>query len=211
MLVQWRHIEKCLQRINPTSPSCNMTIRDLYITTVITIIVIVAGASTLFRVLRYVTTPLLRRMGIYRYWSPLFLTQRFGSRTLEMHLGTSWDFLRQRDLTQRRLLRHVSDGLMALLDEAEAGRIPWSFRLRGTMSFLTEKTSRSLGFTTRRPNALEWLAFALNWPELCLLHSVARKRLSFVDIRRVHIIHATIGDLLSMRPRLSALTSVYHL
>lgn len=127
-----------------------------------------------------------------------------------MHLGTSWDFLRQRDLSQRRLLRHVSDGLMALLDEAEAGRLPWNFRLRGTMSFLTEKTSQSLGFTTRRPNALEWLAFVLNWPELCLLHSVARKRLTLVDIRRVHIIHTTVGELLTKRPRFRALTSATH-
>src|SRR5262245_60550380 len=98
-----------------------------------------------FRVLRYATTPLFRRLGIYRYYSPLLLTMPT-PRGLQLHLGTSLDFLRAADVSPRTSLRLLNEGLLALCEAVERGEIDKSTVLVGTTYFLRDDTLRRFGF-----------------------------------------------------------------
>jgi len=160
------------------------------------------GAMVLFRCLRFVTTPLLRRMGIYRYYSPMFLTVPFGVRTLELHLGTAWDFFRRRNLNQLELLMHLGRGLLALLEAVDRGEVRADTRLRGTMCFLSTETMQKIGFQTRPMNVLEGALFLLNYPEICLLQSLVKGRVCLVNLNQVRMFKASVHDLLRTRDRL---------
>lgn len=163
------------------------------------------GAMLLFRCLRFATTPLLRRLGVYRYYSPMFLTVPFGTRTLELHLGTAWDFFRRRNLNQLELLTYLGRGLLELLAAVERGELRSDIKLRGTMCFLSEETMQKIGFQTRPMNVLEGALFLMNYPEICLLQSLVKGRLCLVTLSHVRMFKASVHDLQRTRDRLSDL------
>ena len=162
----------------------------------------VCGTVLCFRIGRWITTPLLKELGIYRYYSPMFFTQPFGTGRLELHLGTTWDFFAQKNVTQQVLLRHLGSGVKGLIEAIKAGEVPLDTKLRGTMYFLSSTTLERLGFHVRQPLPLEYVAFVSNYLEICLLQTIVRRRLSFIDIRRVRMINATAGELLLHEPHL---------
>lgn len=155
----------------------------------------VCAAVLAFRLGRYITTPLFRRLGLYRYYSPMFFTQPFGSGRLELHLGTTWDFFAQKNVRQQLLLHYLGVGVAGLIAAIKSGEVPLDTQLRGTMYFLSSHTLERLGFHVRKPLPLEYVAFASNYLEICLLQTIVRRRLSFIDIRRVRMINATARDL----------------
>ena len=164
------------------------------------------GAIVVFRIGRWITTPLLRKLGLYRYYSPMFFTQPFGRCRLELHLGTTWDFFSQRRVSQHVLMAHLGTGMKGLITAIKNGEVDQKTKLRGTMYFLSNTTLESLGFSVRRPLPLEYIAFAANYIELCLLSSIVKHRISFVDIRRVRMINATAADLVAHEGEMLRLT-----
>lgn len=155
----------------------------------------VCGAILAFRLGRYITTPLFKRLGLYRYYSPMFFTQPFGPGRLELHLGTTWDFFSQKNVSQQILLSHLGVGIKGLLDAIRSGEVPMDTKLRGTIYFLSSHTIKRFGFVVRKPLPLEYVAFLSNYIEICLLQSIIRRRLSIIDIRKVRMINATARDL----------------
>ncbi|HLP28020.1 MAG TPA: hypothetical protein VK147_05215 [Candidatus Didemnitutus sp.] len=163
----------------------------------------ICGAVVAFRIGRCVSTPLLTWLGVYRYYSPMFFTQPFGRGRLELHLGTTWDFFAQKNVTQQVLLTHLGMGVKGLIETIKSGSIPLDTKLRGTMYFLSSPTLERLGFRVRQPLPLEYVAFVANYLEICLLLTLVRRRVSFIDIRRVRMIDATALDLVSHEHRLA--------
>ncbi len=137
----------------------------------------------------------------------MFFTQPFGRGRLELHLGTTWDFFSQRSVSQQILLTHLGSGIKGLVDAVKNGEVHPTTKLRGTMYFLSNTTLESLGFRVRKPLPLEYIAFAANYIELCLLSSIVKHRISFVDIRRVRMINATAADLVAHEGEMLRLVS----
>jgi len=144
-------------------------------------------------------------MGVYRYYSPMFLTVPFGAKTLELHLGTAWDFYRRRNLNQLQLLMYLGRGLLELLSAVDRGEIGADTKLRGTMCFLSSDTMRRIGFNTRSMNVIEGILFLMNYPEICLLQSLIKGRLCFVNISHVRMFKASVHDLQRSRDRIATI------
>lgn len=153
----------------------------------------------LFRLVRFLSTPLLRAMGFYRYHSPMFFTMPFGAKTLDMHLGTTWDFMQLRDRSVPTMFRHVCSGLLDICDKVEAGQIASDVQLRATMYFLSARRLQRFGFTCRRMNAAETIAFLANYVEVCFLHSLMKQRPCLINIRDVRIVTVKSAELLRHR------------
>ncbi len=173
---------------------------------VVTLLAILVGVG-MFRLLRFVSTPWLRALGVYRYYSPMFFTMPLGKKVLDMHLGTAWDFMWLRDRSATTMLTYLTEGLLAMCDAAERGEVVPQQQLRGTMYFLSPSTMEKFGFRVRPMRWYETLAFVLNYLEVCLLHSVMKRRLCWVDMRCVRIVEASVAELLEQRERIVGLHS----
>ncbi|MCU0329830.1 MAG: hypothetical protein MUC47_02505 [Candidatus Kapabacteria bacterium] len=153
----------------------------------------------MFRLVRFLSTPLLRAIGFYRYHSPMFFTMPFGAKTLDMHLGTTWDFMQLRDRSVPTMFRHVCSGLLDICDKVEAGQIAADVRLRATMYFLSAERLQRFGFTCRRMNVAETVAFLANYAEVCFLQSLMKQRICLINIRDVRIVTVRGSELLQQR------------
>ncbi len=159
------------------------------------IVLVTLLGSFLFRLLRWITTPLLRYMGFYRYYAPLFFIQPFGNNRVELHLGTTWDLMKAQRLTPQAIMSSLVMGISGLVADAKRGRLQPALKVRATTYFLSESTLRRFGFSVRRPNMLEYLAFIGNYAEVCLLRSIVAGRPQLIDLRRVRMAETTVQTL----------------
>ncbi len=150
---------------------------------------IVAGIFlfiVLFRTGRFLTTPLLRRIGFYKYYAPLFLTMPAFPhfRTREIHLGTSFDFVKNGALHPHETMWHMAEGLVHLGEAVRRGEIPRDMIFEGTTHYLTEQTLDRFGFTVHQLTVFQRMLFVLNIPELVMLQSIARRRPTLIHMRQ---------------------------
>ncbi len=149
----------------------------------------------IYRFLRYLTTPLLKKLGIYRYYSKMFCTVPYGFKTLEVHIGTSWDFFRLQKVNPSVLLYHLAEGLHNLCAEIECGKIAPETKIRANLYYFSSATVAKFGFTSRRPNLFEWLVFSLNYIELCIMLSISYGKLTRVRFENLKVIEGVANQL----------------
>jgi hypothetical protein len=149
----------------------------------------------LYRLSRYLTTPLLKKVGVYRYYSRMFCTAPYGFKTLEIHIGTSWDFFRLQKVNPSVLLYHLAEGLHNLCAEIESGKIAPETKIRANLYYFSDATVEKFGFKPRRPNLLEWFVFSLNYIELCIMLSISYGKLTRVRFENLKVIEGVASEL----------------
>ena len=165
---------------------------------------LILAAVFIFRLLRYLSTPLLRSMGFYKYYSPMFCTMPFINNQLDIHLGTSWDFFRAGKLTPRKILLYLAEGLYNLNKAIQNGEVDGNKMLRGNVFYLKRETFEKFGFTARKLNTFEFILFLLNYIELCILQSISMRKLTFISFRNLTILTIKAKDLNNYSMRLES-------
>jgi hypothetical protein len=127
------------------------------------------GVVAAFRLLR-AALPTAGQVGLCRYHSALLYTTGVGRRR-EIHLGTTTDFLAHDDPRRRLLLARLAEGLLALCDDVDRGRLAPDVHLTGTTDLLRDGTAHRLGFHSSPPGPIR-LAFTLTaWTQVSLLQT----------------------------------------
>lgn len=161
----------------------------------------------LWRILRYITTPIFKKIGIYQYHSPMFFTISLTPKLYEIHLGTSWDFFKMQEINPRLQLIYLSQGLLNLCEKIEAGLISRKAVIKGNIYFFKDSSVAKFGFRIRNLNFYELLLSFLNFIEASLLMSISYKRFSIVNINNFKVIYITANDLLKNKQKFRFLLS----
>ncbi len=95
---------------------------------------------------QFITTPIFRISGIYKYYSPMLLGYMPNDIQIDLHNGGSFDYLFVMtnfkigiDIRNRILLYHL-EGLMNIIKQIENGSIPKSLNIVGTSYFFDKRT-----------------------------------------------------------------------
>ncbi|MCB0722476.1 MAG: hypothetical protein KDC42_09230 [Ignavibacteriae bacterium] len=150
-----------------------------------------------YRFLRYITTPLARKLGIYKYYNDVFFTVPGSMNRVEVHLGTAWDFFKMKKVNPKIFLYYTADGFYKLCEAIERGEVKNDRVYVSTICFFTDSTLTKFGFRTRKLYIREMIIFSLNYFEQCLLQSLSRGRISVVDLRIVRKLTLTTEDLIA--------------
>ena len=159
----------------------------------------------------FATTPLLRAVGFYRYYSPFLCAMVPTRRRLDIHLGTTFDHAltvwrgEPGRVARNRVLVGALDGLLAIAGEVEAGRLPEAVRVEGTSWFFTERAAQRLGFELARPTWLGRLIPFVIALDITAMASVTQGQLTLPRVHRVHRAVTTGARLLARRSHLEAL------
>jgi len=155
---------------------------------ILNIISYLAGFIIAFRVIRYITTPLLKKFGIYKYYSKMFFTVPIFYRVREIHIGTSWDFFKIMNINPLKLLIYLGEGLVNLCKDVEEGKIDGNTTFRGVTFYMKPETLMKFGFKVNKLGIIDSILFAINYIELCILITISRKRISFVSLKNIRVI-----------------------
>lgn len=120
----------------------------------------------------------------------------YGFKTLEVHIGTSWDFFRLQKVNPSVLLYHLAEGLHNLCAEIECGKIEPETKIRANLYYFSDATVEKFGFKPRRPNVFEWFVFSLNYIELCIMLSISYGKLTRVRFENLKVIEGVARELM---------------
>ena len=151
----------------------------------------------IYRFLRYITTPICRKLHIYKYYNDVFFTVPGSMNRVEVHLGTAWNFFKMKTVNPRIFLYYTADGFYRLANAIEGSEVKNDRVYVSTISFFTDSTLTKFGFRTRKLYIIEMIIFSLNYLEQCLLQSISKGRISVVDLRTVRKLIITTEDLLA--------------
>ena len=136
----------------------------------------------------FALTPIFTLLGVYKYYSPLLLVYSPNTIKYDIHLGTSFDYLwvmRWGDKglkTRKKIWRYFLEGLVNIMEEIEAGRLPETVKVEGTSYFFSTKTAERLGFALEKPSFSYRVNLVMNYVDLWWMYSFAQNRLAFPKV-----------------------------
>jgi len=171
--------------------------------TVLNISLYIIGGTLAFRIIRFLSTPILRKSGFYRYYSSMFFTMPLFYKYHEIHLGTSWDFFRMQKVNPRTIMIKLAEGLLNLIDSIEKGKTDGKIIYKGNTHYLNEKTARIFGFNVRNMNLFETIMFFISFFEHLLLSSLSHRKFHIIKLEKVKIVTIRAEKLIQYKPLLT--------
>ena len=137
-------------------------------------------------------TPIFALTGVYKYYSPMLLGYLPNDKVIDLHSGSSFDYLFVFVLgkgdgdpsvdklsLRKRILAYHFMGLLNLIQRIEDGEIPDSVEVSGTSYFFNERTAQKLGFSLEAPTTFYRINLYANFIDIFWMYSLSQGRLTF--------------------------------
>ncbi len=129
-------------------------------------------------------TPFFRLVGIYRYYSPMLLGYTPNDKLIDLHSGSSFDYLfvfalergDKKHALKIRIMQYHLDGLLTIVRRIEEGEIPDSVEISATSYFFNERTAAKMGFSTEAPSLFYKMNLYVNFIDLFWMYSLSQGR-----------------------------------
>jgi len=144
-----------------------------------------AGIFVMVPIIQFFSTPLFTLLGIYTYYSPMVVSLGSNDRVINLHNGTSFDYLLEMRRVKpglpwkKRMLVHYLAALQKIIHMIDTGKLPESVTIRGSSYFLSRSSAKRLGFSLSSTSFLEKLNILLNYVDLLWTYSLANGRLTY--------------------------------
>ncbi len=141
---------------------------------------------------QFSTTPIFKLSRVYTYYSPMLLGYMANKNQIDLHNGTSFDYLfvmrnfkKGNEFRNRTLLYHL-EGLMNIIKEIENGSIPKSVHIIGTSYFFNTRTLNRLGFELTQASLFYRINLLSNFIDLTWMYSVSQGKFSIPKLGRAN-------------------------
>ena len=156
-------------------------------------------------------TPLMRLAGVYKYYSPMLLGYNPTNIQIDLHSGTSFDYLfvmrkyKPGIEVRNVLLLYYLEGLLNIIQQIEEKKIQDSVHVIGTSYFFNERTISKLGFTMSTPSFFYRLNILLNFVDLTWMYSMSKGSWSLPNLWKVKKVNIIGKDLIENKKIISDL------
>ncbi len=157
------------------------------------------------------TTPILRVVGAFKYYSPLFLVFGESKTRIEIHSGPSIDYLlhlrgvRPGQELQRTVLAFYLQGLLNIADKVSEAEDPSAITIEGTSYFFSDRSVERMGFKVSPGGWFHRLNLLFSFLELFLLNSLSAGKMDIPNIFKVKKASMTGDRMLEHREYLQRL------
>ena len=157
-------------------------------------------------------TPWLRWSGVFIYHSAMLraFTPRGG--VCDLHTGTVFDYVANFGwngwglVASRKIMASIVEGLGAIGEEIQAGRMPADTQVQLTSYFVRPETLQRYGFRTSPPDGTYWFNSALSLFNIVLMYCYSRGRVGFPALHQAQKAVINGPDLVRAIPALRALS-----
>lgn len=155
----------------------------------------------ILRIIRFFSTPLLKKIGFYKYYSSKFFIMPLSKNKFEIHLGTSWDFFNSQKFSARHQFNLLAEGMLKLCKDIESNKINKQTKFKGYTTYFNDSTIRRFGFRYRSFNIIEMILFAISYAELCVLKSLALKKITFIPLNKLKVVTINASELIKFKAK----------
>ncbi len=140
---------------------------------------------------QFCVTPLFRLAGIYTYYSPMLLGYMANDKKIDLHSGTSFDYLLVMPgtgkgiQTRDHLLSFYLQGLLFIIEKIETNSISENVQITAVSYFFNNRTISRFGFSVRQPPLFYRLNIFINYIDLFWMFSISKGRLQLPPLRNI--------------------------
>jgi hypothetical protein len=130
-------------------------------------------------------TPMFRLSRIYTYYSPMLLGYLANKQQIELHSGTSFDYLfvmrktKPGIKTRNKILQYHLEGLLAIISKIEQNTVSADVKIVGTSYFFNSRTLERIGFEIQEPSLFHRFNLLVNFIDLFWMYSLAKGNIQF--------------------------------
>lgn len=167
--------------------------------TIIKIFAFLFLSIILWRLIRMLSTPIFKSLGLYIYYSPTFFLHKLTPRLYEIHIGTTWDYIRMDKISPKVLLLNMSEGMVKIVDDIEQGKIHPNSKIVGSIHYFNPNSTEKFGFKHRNMNLFELLLFVFSYIETAILLSISYGKPMLPRLLNTRIHYAIAKDLIKYK------------
>lgn len=166
--------------------------------------------------IQFLATPSFTLFGVYRYVSPMLLMYMPTAERVDLHNGTSFDYLfalrkiKGGKPLRHTILRYYIRGLLEIVRRVETGAIPETATIRGTSYFFSSRTVSSFGFETKKAPSAERLNIVMNYLDLLWMYSIAHGKLTFPKLKRIQTAEIKGAKLVEQKEHLERMLTMLN-
>ncbi|HEY4619197.1 MAG TPA: hypothetical protein VIH09_13480 [Flavobacterium sp.] len=160
---------------------------------------------------QFAFTPFFKLIGVYRYYSPMLLGYMSNNRQIDLHSGSSFDYLYVMrvyksgiEMRNRLLIYHL-EGLINLIQLIENKSIPETVNIVGTSYFFNSRTLHKMGFEIINPSLFYRLNLFVNFIDLIWMYSLSQGKLSIPKVWNAKKARITGVKLIESKKRIEEL------
>ncbi len=148
-------------------------------------------------IIQFLITPLFTLLKFYTYYSPMVVAFGNNKRVLNLHNGTSFDYLLEMSKIKpgikwkKKMLSFYLNALSKIIQQIEENKLSDSVIIRGSSYFLSERNAKKLGFTINETSFLEKLNISLNYLDLIWMYSLTNRKLTFPNLTNINTVRIT--------------------
>ena len=156
-------------------------------------------------------TPFFTLLGVYRYYSPMLLGYTPSDTQIDLHSGSSFDYLFvMRKYSpgiemRNRLLLFQLEGLKKIIQLIEDKAVPESVNIIGTSYFFSDRTVQRIGFELIEPSLFYRVNLFVNFLDLLWMYSLAQGKWALPKVWQAKKVQITGQKLVEHKVQLDAL------
>ena len=164
-------------------------------------------------IIQFLITPLFTLLNLYTYYSPMVISFGNNPRMLDLHNGTSFDYLfEMTDVKagiqwRNKMLSYYLEALLKIIGKVENGELETTAVIRGSSYFLSERSAKKLGFSMGKTSMAEQMNIAVNYLDLIWMYSLTNGKLTFPNLRNIATVRITGAKLIQQKGRILALAN----
>lgn len=144
----------------------------------------------------FLSSPIMTLTRKYNYVSPMLMYIKKKDGSLELHSGTSFDYLfvmmnvRPGINWRNKMLQYYLDGLTEIVEKIRNGEIPVTSMIKGTSYFMGNSITKKIGFNISEPEEIDKVNFFLGYLDLVWMYSLSKGKLQlpkYANLRKAEI------------------------
>ena len=164
----------------------------------------------------FLVVPLLRLSGVLNYYSPMLIGVWSGEKSLNLHNGSSFDYLvnmrwkQKGQIAKRRMLRYYLKGFLKIIEDIENKKLPREVEVSGTSYFFSERSAMRMGFKLIQPNTIWKFLFFLDYVNLFMMYSYSCGKLRCPKVTKLKKAVITGEKLLQAKEKIITLLNLIN-
>jgi hypothetical protein len=160
---------------------------------------------------QFLFTPIFKLTGGYTYYSPMLLGYMANEKLIDLHSGTSFDYLfvlrkyQSGTPLRNRIMMYHLEGLLKLIQLIEEKHIPASVNIIGTSYFFSERTLSNLGFQIEKATLFYRVNLFINFIDLFWMYALSKGKLAIPAVWDAKKAKITGDTLLAQKIKLEKL------